>query len=145
MTAVHAEPPRTLPALNPAVRAQLPAGVLARPLDDAVPLHVWVRVAETLEASAHAMACAADGTSAAVLEVLVGFAEGTAARTEADLAWHRTTSAPDRLAGNAVQATERSWLRLAAVLLGAPPADPELLRSCVRQHHDALAAWRATL
>lgn len=144
MTLTHAELSSTSFRLDPALRSQLPAGVLARPLDDAVPLHVWVLVAETLEASAHALSCVGDGTSGAVVEVLVGFAEGTAGRAEAELLVHVLAPAAAReQAGSALQVAERTWLRLAAVLLSAPPTDPSLLLTCIRDHRRALAAWRA--
>lgn len=145
MTAVHTEVPGSPPELDLSVRSQLPAGVLARPLDEAVPLHAWVLVAELLDASAHALACAAEQSPAAILELLVVFAEGTAARTEAELLVLQPSVAPTLPTTDHRLDAEQTWLRLAAVLLGAPPTDPALLLTCVRDHRKALTQWRAAL
>lgn len=117
------------------LRLALPRAVLARPEDDGVGLAGWLAVAETLEATAHALACCSDGTSRAVVDVLVEHALRTAVRAEALL------RAGEPECDDRQLSVERSWWRLAALVVGAAPADLDLLRACLRQHRDALGRW----
>ena len=129
------------------VRILLPGAVLARPDEDSVVLHTWVRIAETLEASAHVLSCYRDGTQHLVLEVLTRVAERTAADACAllphpDAAAGPSSGAP-RPRTALMLAVERTWLRLAAQLLRPGAADVLLLTETLHAHRAALVALRA--
>jgi hypothetical protein len=136
---------------EPWLRAQLPGAVLARPQDDLVDRAVWWLVAQCLEATAHAIACAQDGTDPSTVAVLATFAvDDTSAavtalaRTRSD----RPAGPPQPAAtarGTRLVPVERTWFRLAGLLAGPAPADPALLAVGLTDHRGALGRWREVL
>jgi hypothetical protein len=137
---------------EPWLRAQLPGAVLARPDDDPVDRSVWWAVAQCLEATAHAMACAQDGTDPSSVAVLATFAMDDTATARAALlrTWQEAPSwqlprQPGGTTGRSARLVpvERTWFRLAGLLAGA--AGPELLAAALADHRAALGQWRQVL
>lgn len=121
------------------LRTALPAAVLARPADDGVQLTSWVLVARTLEATAHALECADGAAPWVVLTAMRTIAQHTAERVCVDLG--TCHGARETVLRGSRLEVERSWLRLAGMLLGpALPDAAPLVRAAVA-HRDALAAW----
>ena len=148
--------PTLLPSVgDPELRAQLPAAVLARPPHDAVARDVWQQVARSLEVTGHAVACAQEGTDPGWTAVLAGCAAQETADAAALLAAPRTDRPPARVlpgAGRAtdrrrspVPAVERTWFRLAGLLVGPVPVDVRVLAAVLADHRAGLEAWRRVL
>ncbi|HEU0101404.1 MAG TPA: hypothetical protein VFR07_03720 [Mycobacteriales bacterium] len=138
---------------EPWLRAQLPVAVAARPLGDAVPRGVWRQVAVALEATAHAMACAQDGTAptdtAALAAIAVAETQTAAVRVHAVLGRLPGPLREDVPRGTGrrprLVPVERTWYRLAGLLAGPVPGDPLLLALVLADHRAALAQWQDVL
>ena len=135
---------------EPWLRAQLPGAVLARPQDDPVDRAVWWLVAQCLEATAHAIACAQDGTDPSTVAVLATFAVDDTSAAVTALARTRSDRAAGPVHPSVPPATrlvpvERTWFRLAGLLAGPAPADPVLLAAALADHRAGLGRWREVL
>ncbi len=142
---------------EPWLRAQLPGAVLARAEHDTVDRAVWWLVAQCLEATAHTIACAQDGTDPSSVAVLATFALDDTSSAIAGLVRARHGRRPGHLrlvdrepaapagTGPYLVPVERTWFRLAGLLAGPGPADPDLLVAVLADHRAALAGWREVL
>lgn len=136
---------------EPWLRAQLPGAVLARPDDDTVDRAVWWLVAQCLEATAHAVACAQDGTDPSSVAVLATYALDDTSTALAGLARAGRSAGPAlRVLPRSVAAlplvpVERTWFRLAGLLAGPAPADPPVLAAVLADHRAGLGRWREVL
>lgn len=126
---------------DPWLRAQLPAAVLARPLHDGVPRHVWWEVARCLEVTGHAVACAQEGSDPSTTAALAGAALRETAAAQSSLG--TCPPGPDRR--HRAPSVERTWFRLAGLLAGPAPADPRVLAHVLADHAAALSDWRGVL
>ena len=165
MTAPSTERPATddrEPALrhgldDPWLRTQLPAAVQARPDDDGVDPRVWRQVADCLDATALAARCATEGGRPTRTAVLVSAALQQTSRTAAEVVRGQVREGGRPPQGRAVVPlqqrsrsagqvpVERTWFRLAGLLLGPAPADGVLLAQVLDEHCAALAQWRRVL
>jgi len=133
-------------------RSQIEAVARAR-TEDALPVQVWRDVAECLEITGVALTCARDGGDPAASALLASCARYAVARAGAGVTQELArTSAARRLhpgppggLRDAAVPVERSWLRLAGLLLSPVPCDVLLLDAVLVGHHAALTAWRRVL
>ena len=132
--------------------SQLHAVARAR-TTDALPVEVWRNVAECLEVTGLALSCARDGGDPSASALLASCAMYGASRASAGVARElERTGVPRELRSDAVAAVrdaavpvERSWLRLAGLLLSPVPCDVLLLDAVLVRHHAALTTWRRVL
>lgn len=135
---------------DPRLRAQLPAAVLARPLHDGVPRRVWWEVARCLEVTGHAVACAQEGSDPSTTAALAGAALRETSAALAALAPTATARPPSSWSPRTssrrpAASVERTWFRLAGLLVGPAPADVRVLAQVLGDHEAALVAWRQVL
>lgn len=143
------------------LRAQLAAAVLARPADDELPPEVWQQVALCLERTGHAVACAQDGTDPTAVAGLAGVAVSESCEASSLL---RAAQQRQRRGGSLaptggtglrsgrtlarrprVVPVERTWFRLAGLLVGPGATDPQILAAMLADHRSALADWQRIL
>jgi len=133
--------------------SELKAVALAR-TGDALPVELWRDVAECLEVTGLALTCARDGGDPSASALLASCAMYGASRASAGVVQELDrTGTPRRLRDGAAQAllrdaavpVERSWLRLAGLLLSPVPCDVLLLDAVLVSHHAALSSWRRVL
>jgi hypothetical protein len=138
---MNTSPARALHISDADLRTRLPLAVLSRPADDDIDSDIWILLAMTLEATAHALACAADGTAASVVAVLIDHARGLTQLTQQALQKASGADFPPYVARPI--SVRRSWLRLSGLLLGPAANDASLLRLCLAEHCTALTDWKA--
>ena len=117
---------------------------------DALPVEVWRDVAECLEVTGLALACARDGGDPSASALLASCAMYGASRASAGVVQELARTGTSRrlrepsgaAARQAAVPVERSWLRLAGLLLSPVPCDVVLLDAVLVSHHMALTAWR---